>query len=130
MGSLSRTKGANAERQVINLLHEQLGVKLKRNLLQSLEGGHDLQGEGCLSDFAIEIKHYAKVSNSLIKQWWQQTTEQAERVNKLPVLIYRGDREAFKVMIEGSLIGGLLEGELAPVNITFDSFCYLVRERA
>lgn len=129
-GNHSRTKGASAERQVIKLIEDELGVKLKRNLMQSFEGGHDLQGEGCLADFAIEIKHYAKVTNALIKQWWIQAVEQAERVKKHPVLIYRGDREQFKVMIEGRLVGGLFEFADDQLTMSFESFCYLVRERA
>lgn len=128
MGNLSRTKGANAERQVIKLLHDQLGVKLRRNLLQSIEGGHDLQEDGCLRDFAIEIKHYAKVTNGLVNQWWIQATEQAEKANKTPVLFYRGNREEFKVMIEGRAIGGLLSESLECVTLSVGAFCHLVRE--
>lgn len=69
----SRAKGASAEREFAQLIHQHLGVDLRRNLEQSRSGGHDLVAVGtdsvslALDAFAIEIKRYALVTPGLIR---------------------------------------------------------------
>ena len=90
----SRNKGASAEREVSKLLYDELGIKMVRNLEQSRSGGHDLtpeQSGGLLDGYAIEVKRYAKITTALLRGFWQQACEQAQRANKVPLLIYRQD---------------------------------------
>ena len=41
MGKMQRNKGANAERELLSLLNDGLGLNLTRNLTQTREGGAD-----------------------------------------------------------------------------------------
>lgn len=103
---MQRRKGAAAEREVLKLLGEELGVALTRNLQQTREGGAD-----CLAvrGFAIEIKRQESLSRPA---WWRQAIDQAHRVGAEPMLLYRRSREAWQAWIhtrdgayrEGSLI--------------------------
>lgn len=102
----SRAKGAAGEREFAKALNEELGVLLVRNLEQSRDGGHDLlvadHGHPLasrLNRFAFEVKRYATVSPALLRQWWGQAVQQAERADKLPALAYRADREPWRVVI-------------------------------
>ena len=102
-----REKGATGEREVAKLIKKSLGVSLVRNLEQTRNGGHDLMPEvdtGCaICQFAIEVKRYNRVTDGKVKTWWEQTTSQADNVDKKPCLIYRGDNEPWRVMINSEL---------------------------
>ncbi len=129
----SRNKGASAERQVAKLIYDHLGVKLKRNLEQTRSGGHDLVPEspGLLDDFAIEIKRYAKITKPLLDKFWEQAIEQAENAGKLPILIFRGDREEWRVAIALRDLNAVLF-KVSVFNfaiLEFVDFCEFVRER-
>ena len=111
----SRTKGASAEREVIKLLEDVVrengGGMLKRNLEQWRSGGHDVIG---LDWLAIEIK---RCETLLIETWWSQTLEQAARTGGEPVLIYRQSRKPWSVIMWGRV------GDLKMrVQISFEDF--------
>lgn len=95
-GRKSRNKGAAAERELLKLLGDELGVMLARNLVQTREGGAD-----CLqvSGFAIEVKRQEQLSRPA---WWRQACEQADRVNAEPLLFYRRNREPWTAWIHTS----------------------------
>ena len=82
----SRNKGASGERECIKAIYDLTGIELKRNYSQTAWGGHDLIG---LDDWAIEVKRYAVAETASKKSWWQQAVQQAKRVGKSPVVIYR-----------------------------------------
>lgn len=94
----SRTKGASAERELIKLLHDELGdgFELKRNLEQTREGGYDITG---LPKWALEVKRYAEATPSLIREWWEQAADQARAAKKIPVLAYRLDRRDWRFVV-------------------------------
>ena len=106
MSAMQRRKGAQAEREVLKLLGEELGQSLNRNLEQTRGGGAD-----CLEvwGFAIEVKRQESLRRPA---WWRQACEQAARTGNEPMLLYRRSREAWKAWIhtrdgkwrEGSLI--------------------------
>ncbi|MEQ1635432.1 MAG: hypothetical protein ABL903_02000 [Methylococcales bacterium] len=130
----SRNKGAGAERELSKLLYDELGVKLLRNLEQSRDGGHDLLAEhGSLLDgYAIEVKRYANVSMAMLKGFWQQAIGQAANGNKIPVLMYRQDRQDWLAVIPLHVINGNLSesnhfDSVAILNLS--AFCAVVRER-
>ena len=114
-GARSRNKGANAEREVLRLLGDELGVALMRNLTQTRGGGAD-----CLevAGWAIEVKRCEQLSRPA---WWRQACRQAEQASARPMLLYRRSRESWTAWIhttgnssrEGTLIdaaGAIREG--------------------
>jgi len=41
--------------------------------------------------FCVETKHYKRVTQGLVKKWLAQVREDAKRIDKVPMLIYRED---------------------------------------
>lgn len=93
MSAKSRNKGAAAEREVLRLLGEELGLMLTRNLTQTREGGADCLG---VKGFALEVKRQESLSRPT---WWRQACDQAQRVGAEPMLLYRRNREAWQAFI-------------------------------
>ena|SRR6056297_3073823 len=95
MGKAQRNKGKAAEREFLNALSQalQLDYSLARNLQQSDGGGAD-----CIAipGLAIEIKRHETLR---LSEWWQQTIEQADRLNAAPVLVYRQSRKPWSVCV-------------------------------
>lgn len=133
-GAMSRNKGQRAEREVAKLLQpvvttvwNELGKdgpapNLQRNLMQSHKGGHDLVG---LDWLALEVKHQEQFA---LAAWWQQTKEQADKAGQRmlvevePVLFYRKNNVAWRVIMRGYLD---VRGERrvrCPVNIGIEAF--------
>ena len=99
-GRMARSKGQRGEREVIAILQPVIdrvyaeeglqGVALKRNLMQSMEGGFDLVG---LHWMALEVKRVENQSG--LGTWWRQTVQQAAR-GETPVLLYRPNNAKWK----------------------------------
>jgi len=104
-----KTKGASAEREIINLFVGTLVLiendlkqqgynvpthsdKIQRNSLQFAKGGADLHG---LPYISVEIKRQETLN---INTWWNQCEEQAQRTRTIPVLIYKQSRKEWKVI--------------------------------
>jgi hypothetical protein len=137
----SRTKGASAEREFSNEVYNWTGIRLVRNLEQSRSGGFDLvvhpDESGAVSDafrtLAIECKRYAAVTPGKIATWWEQALKQSVPCGLMPVLAYRADRQAWRVIIPLHLVNADL-----PANFSLDgaaemgliAFCNVVREGA
>jgi len=106
MSAMQRRKGAQAEREVLRLLGEELGQQLQRNLSQTREGGADCI---CVRGYAIEVKRQESLSRPA---WWRQACQQAARLQVEPLLLYRRSREQWTAWIhtrdgqwrEGTLI--------------------------
>jgi Holliday junction resolvase len=141
MGRMQRTKGASGERELANLIHLHLGVRLARNLEQSRRGGHDLiphpEDTGPvaqeLARFAIEVKRHAKATPALLRDWWTQATEQARRAGLVPCLAYREDRQEWRVVLPLSALQPSLEpweGHEWTADLSLLGFVTLVREAA
>ncbi len=93
MSAMQRRKGAGAEREVLRLLGDELGISLQRNLQQTREGGADCL---CVRGFAIEVKRQERLSRPA---WWRQACAQAARVSAEPMLLYRRSREPWAALI-------------------------------
>jgi hypothetical protein len=128
-----RVKGRAAEHEVIRLLqpilnrvYQDLGLEpptMKRNLEQVRGGGYDLVG---LSWLALEVKRQENINVPL---WWAQTIRQAGKT-KVPVLVYRRNRERWKVVMKARL--HLTAGEpgyLARAEISWDDFVLWLEKR-
>lgn len=100
-GARSRNKGAAAERELLKLLGEELGVMLQRNIAQTRAGGADCLE---LKGFAVEIKRQESLSRP---KWWAQAVEQGERIGSEPILFYRRNREPWSALV--STLGGYRE---------------------
>jgi len=98
MSKSSRDKGANAEREICRYINalELPGVEARRNLNQyQQKDGYDIAG---VPDFAIEVKRYKKLTRGQVRTFWDQTVRQAS-ANELPVLIYKIDRDQWRVVM-------------------------------
>ena len=119
----SRAKGRAGEQEVARILRDELGLEIHRNWAAqaAMQGGCDLVG---IPGWGIEIK---RAKEARLKEWWQQTTEQAARVKVRPVLIYRLDRQEWKVKISLFDLRPDL-GDHHQVTMELVSWCNLVRE--
>lgn len=93
MSKFSRDKGARAEREVLKILGDELGLSLERNLEQTREGGADCVK---VKGFAIEVKRREALSRPT---WWRQACDQAERLGVEPMVLYRRNRESWRALI-------------------------------
>ena len=117
----SRRKGHDGEREIAGMLREGLDIPgIHRNwMAQSVDGGPDI----VLDNWAVEIKR-AKVP--LINNWWTQCATQAAKCKKKPVLMYRLDRQDWRVMMSMHDLRPDLE-DFSKVTMDFDSWINLVR---
>jgi hypothetical protein len=127
-GKSSRSKGQRGEREaiailqpVINEVFTAAGIEppeLKRNLMQTMNGGYDVVGMEWL---ALEIKRQEKAN---VKAWWKQTLDQTQD-GQTPVLMYRPNRSKWRIMMPATLIDGVQ----AAVDIDLDSFLLYFKKR-
>jgi len=127
MSAKSRNKGAGGERECIKAIYDLTGIELKRNYSQTAFGGHDLIG---LDDWAIEVKRYAVADNASKKIWWRQAVDQAKRVDKQPVVIYRADRQPWRCIVQYPLHTSLYDMSdfLCTCEVDLELFCGWLRE--
>lgn len=95
----ARNKGRRGEREVIDEIKELLGIELEVNYAQTFGGGHDLISPNGYMPYAIEVKRRKAITQSDIKNWWDQSVRQANKVDLLPCLWFRQDRADWKVAI-------------------------------
>jgi hypothetical protein len=123
--SFAQSKGARGEREIVNILqpivdkvYNESGKEppsLLRNSLQSREGGYDLIG---LDWMALEVKRCETLS---IPAWTRQCIEQA-RAGQTPILIYKQNNRAWKVMMHGLLVPGGSTNLKVWMEISVESF--------
>ena len=122
----SRTKGANFEREIGNLLQEKLSLTnpVKRILEQTrTKELPDLK----MGRWCIECKRYGPGSDPL-DEWWDQVIA-ASGPGGLPALIYKFNRKPIKVRLLGESISDELIGSGILIDISFDDFIELLRLR-
>jgi Holliday junction resolvase len=123
MAKMQRSKGARGERELARLLADELGTDITRNLLQTREGGHDLEG----LPFALEVKRQETLN---INAWWRQAVAQAEASGLSPALAYRQSRKPWKFIVRLSDVSSSVNDTGLRCEIEMDAFCYLIREMA
>ena len=57
MGKAQRTKGAAGEREICDLIFQNLGIQVHRNLSQTRDGGADIK----LNPYSLEVKRRAAI---------------------------------------------------------------------
>jgi hypothetical protein len=125
-------KGKTGEREVCTLLNAQL-VHIKernpldartlelldglvqRNQNQSAVGGGDIN----LLGLSIEVKRCETLE---VEKWWKQASTSAARNQDRPVLIYRQNRKAWTVVMDGMLPLDKGIEVKARVTITLEAF--------
>ena len=132
----SRSKGKTGELELARLLFDEFEVKATRNLEQSRAGGCDLilsadKPDGpivYLSRFSPEVKRYAsQVKPSIMLDWWNQASTQAEKAGKLPLLAYRFDRLEWMVRLPLEVLDQRFEGMWEyTVTMSWETFRKLV----
>lgn len=131
MGKInSRAKGAQAERSFIKELSEHLGdaltQPLKRNLEQTRNGGHDIEG---LDGWAIEIKRYRVIKEADINRFWGQAVDQAKRIGATPVLAYREDFRSWRVRVPMGFMNAEWNADVDfTIEVSLVAFATIVRE--
>lgn len=92
-----RAKGSSAEREVGKILFEHLGLTFKRDLEQYRAGDHgDLICDEMDFPFVIEVKRYRAGGHPPSPAWWDQVCKAARAADKLPLLVYRYDRQQWR----------------------------------
>ena len=142
MSTMQRTKGATGERELSHVIHEELGVRLTRNLEQSRAGGHDLTVHvdevGAVADalraLAIEVKRHRTTTNGTLATCWRQAVEQADRAHLWPCLAYREDRQPWRLVLPLAALWPasfpVWHGADFTVETSVKGFAALVREGA
>jgi len=137
----SRAKGASAEREFAGLIQDWVGVRLIRNLEQTRSGGHDLivhpdetgDAADAFRQLAIECKRYQTATGGNIQKWWSQALTQAEQTGLIPILAYRADRAAWRVVVPLALLNPALSQSRQldyTATLSIEGFCHAVSESA
>jgi hypothetical protein len=97
-----RNKGATGEREVANLLSDQLGTVVKRKLGQARDGGDDIQ----VGRFHIEVKRQERLA---IEQWCQQVElactsvtpidQEGQLGRPVPVVVFRRNGQPWRAVV-------------------------------
>ena len=122
-----RNKGASFEREVANMLRDELGIGFKRDLEQYWAGAHaDLIPDDPAFPFTLELKRYkdGPIGGSI--GWLEQVKVAAEREQKMPCLIYKYDRKPMRCVIPLAALTDCDHGYTAEVD--FETFCFIARE--
>jgi len=106
-GNHSRRKGSSAELELARLIHEELGIRMQRQLDQPRSGGWDLELHpdelGPVAEqigrYAIECKRAATASPATVAGWWRQAWAQAAAAHRAPCLAYRVDRQGWLFVV-------------------------------
>lgn len=127
----SRAKGANGEREVAQELFRELGVNFRRNLEQYQTSDHgDLSADDPDFPFLIEVKRRA-TGWTCAPAWEAQAIRAAQKVKKHPAIIYRYDRQKWRVRIYMDAVSEAI-GNPKPstqwVETNIQGFAWVARE--
>lgn len=120
----SRTKGANFEREIGNLLVEQLGLlqPVKRILEQTrTKELPDLK----LGRWCIECKRYGDGAEPSA-DWWDQVLA-ATGKGELPALVYKFNRRPIKVRILASTLTSELDFSPMTIDLMWEDFVLILQ---
>jgi|TARA_B100001093_G_scaffold312312_1_gene298021 hypothetical protein len=122
----SRAKGANFEREIGNLLVQDLNLTnpVKRILEQTrTKELPDLR----LGRWCIECKRYGD-GGEPPKEWWEQVLRSCSEESLMPALIYKFNRRPIKVRVLASSINPAIQNKLITVDLLWDDFIEIILE--
>ena len=89
----SRRKGHNFEREVVNLLRDELGEIVDEPIKRVLDQYRESTlPDIVISPFAIECKRYSR-GCCPHREWWDQVVAAATAHDLIPALVYKFDRQ-------------------------------------
>lgn len=113
MSAMGRNKGARGELELLKLLQPAVDsvlgvgkVLLTRNLVQTRDGGFDIEG---LHWLALEVKRQESLS---LGTWWQQAMRQAGST-RVPVLAYRQNNRPWRIRMQVDVLGEVVLVEMS-----------------
>ncbi len=122
----SRAKGANFEREIGNLLVQDLDLRnpVKRILEQTRtkELPDLMMGRWC-----IECKRYGDGSEPS-DDWWNQVLTASSKDNQIPALVYKFNRKPLKVRILASSINAKIKNKDITVDLSWEDFIGIIKE--
>jgi hypothetical protein len=92
-GRGSRAKGARGELELLHLLEASTGLALARQYGQAASGGHDI-AIPTTPVICVEVKRQETLAELA---WWRQATASAAKVDGTPVVIWRQNRQPWRV---------------------------------
>jgi Holliday junction resolvase len=124
---MQRSKGQRGERELFALLSDRLGVVVRRNVDQARAGG---AADGLdVPGWAVEVK---RQQTARVTQWWKQAVEQANMLERRPVLFYRANYKPWRAtMLLCDVAPENFYGEAAqsePVELSLEAACLVIRE--
>ena len=122
----SRAKGANFEREIGNLLVQDLNLTnpVKRILEQTrTKELPDLR----LGRWCIECKRYGD-GGEPPKEWWAQVLRSCSEESLMPALIYKFNRRPIKVRLLASSLNPAIQNKLITVDLLWDDFIEIILE--
>ncbi|MEK9649540.1 MAG: hypothetical protein VW146_01175 [Gammaproteobacteria bacterium] len=120
----SRTKGANFEREIGNLLQDALNLKNPvRRILEQTRTKElpDLK----LGRWCLECKRYGTGSEPL-EEWWEQVAN-ATGEKEFSALVYKFNRRPIKVRISAATLNPNLSSNIK-IDLLWDDFLEVLRE--
>lgn len=130
----SRNKGRSFEYEVANALYEHLGIQFKRDLEQVRTSGRGDLVTDEYFPFILECKRYKAAPFK--KSWLTQAERAARAEKKVPIVIFRFDRQETQVAMNAGdlcvVFGGWPRDEWADMDGTvfmdLPTFCTFARE--
>ena len=122
----SRAKGANFEREIGNLLVQDLNLTnpVKRILEQTrTKELPDLR----LGRWCIECKRYGD-GGEPPKEWWEQVLRSCSEESLMPALIYKFNRRPIKVRLLASSLNPAIQNKLITVDLLWADFIEIILE--
>ena len=121
MGKInSRSKGVRGEMEIRDIYQQNLGLTFKRDIEQYRAGDHgDLICVDMDFPFVTEVKLYA-AGYCARPDWWDQVCKAAKSANKLPLLVYRFDRQQWRWRFPLEAIASLRDYIPAPGDVRYD----------
>jgi hypothetical protein len=104
MSASQRRKGSGGEREVCRLLEDEFGTPVARKLGQARNGGNDID----LPPFCIEVKRRGNIA---LHDWMSQA-ETACKPGEIPMVLARGDGEAWMVIVPWRVAARWMREEL------------------
>lgn len=97
MGKInSKQKGARGERAIAEILREH-GFTDARRTAQYCGNTGDASDVVGLDGFHVEVKHQERIE---IDKWWKQTTHDAKESGTIPLLVFRKNRQDWRVCLD------------------------------
>jgi Holliday junction resolvase len=103
-GKSARDKGARGERELAELLSNELGTMVKRKLGQARDGGDDIQ----VGRFRIEVKR----RETLAVEQWAKQVEAAAEPGDVPVVAFRRNGEPWRAVVPMAWLIAAMREEL------------------